>query len=64
MLQCHSVHHNDINNQQDAEKFVLLILLSLLHTFQVTVSPIFRSTLTVCTAFWKNVTTLLSAPDR
>jgi len=36
---------NDISNQQDAAKFVLLILLSLLYMCRATVSPIFRSTL-------------------
>jgi len=55
---------NDISNQQDAAKFVLLILLSLLYMFRMTVSPIFRSTLTVYIAFWTNVPTLLSAADR
>jgi len=38
---------NDISNQQDAAKFVLLILLSFLYMFQATVSPIFRSTLCI-----------------
>jgi len=55
---------NDIINQQDAAKFVLLILLGLLYMFWATVSPIFRSTLTVYTAFWKKVPTLLSAASR
>ena len=32
--------------------------------FRATVSPIFRSTLAVYTAFWNNVQTLLSAADR
>jgi len=32
--------------------------------FRATVSPIFRSTLTVYTAFWSNVMTLLSAANR
>ena len=53
--------YNDISNQQDAEKFVVLILLSLLYMFRATVSPIFRNTLTVYTAFWNNVPILLSA---
>jgi len=56
--------YNDISNQQDATKFLLLILLSLLYMFQVTVSPIFSSTLTVHTAFWNNVLTLLSAANQ
>jgi hypothetical protein len=43
---------NDISNQQDAAKFVLLILLSLLYIFRATVWPIFRGTLAVYTAFW------------
>ena len=51
--------YNDISNQQDAAKFVVLILLILLYMFQATVSPIFRNTLTVYTAFWNNVPTLL-----
>jgi len=55
--------YNDISNQQDATKFLLLILLSLLYMFWVTVLPIFSSTLTVYTAFWNNVPTLLSAAD-
>jgi hypothetical protein len=55
---------NDISNQQDAAKFVLLILLSLLYVFWATVSPIFRGTLTVYTAFWNNVPTVLSAADQ
>jgi len=46
---------NDISNQQDASKFFLLILLSLLYMFQATVSPILSNTLTAYTAFWKNV---------
>jgi len=36
---------NDIINQQDAAKFVLLIPLGLLYMFWATVSPIFKSTL-------------------
>jgi len=48
---------NDISNQQDAAKFVLLILLSLLYMLRATVLPIFRSTLTVYTAFWNTVLT-------
>jgi len=32
--------------------------------FRATVSPIFRSTFTVYTAFWNNVPTVLSAADR
>ena len=32
--------------------------------FRATVSPIFRRTLTVYTAFWNNVPTVLSAADR
>jgi len=48
---------NDISNQQDAAKFVLLILSSLLYMFRVTVSPVFGSTLTVYAAFWNNVPT-------
>ena len=59
-----TVQDNDISNQQDAAKFVLLILLSLLYMFRRTVSPIFRNTLSVHTAFWDNVPTLLSAADR
>ena len=55
---------NDISNQQDAAKFVLLILLRLLYVFWATVSPIFRSTLTVYTAFWNNVPNVLSAADQ
>jgi len=46
---------NDISNQQDAAKFVLIILLSLLYVFRATVSPIFRNTLTVYAAFRNNV---------
>ena len=57
------LYHYDISNQQDAAKFVLLILLSLLYMFRVTVSPVIRSTLTVYTV-WNNVPTLLSAADR
>jgi len=53
---------NNISNQQDAAKFALLIVLNLLYMFWVTVSPIFRRTLTVYTAFWNNVLTLLSLP--
>jgi len=56
--------HNDKSNQQGAAKLVLLILLSLIYMFQVTVSPIFRNTLTLYTAFWNNVPTLLSAADQ
>ena len=56
--------HNDISKQQDAAKFVLLILLSLPYMFWVTVSPIFRGTLTLYKAFWDNVPTLLSAPSQ
>ena len=58
--------YNDISNQQDAAKsvFFLLILLSLIYMFLATVSPIFRSTLSVYTSFWNNVPTLLSAADR
>jgi len=41
----HPQGSDDISNQQDAAKFVLLILLSLLYMFRATVSPIFRSTL-------------------
>jgi len=41
--------------QQDAVKFVLLILLSLLYMFRATVSPTFGSALTVYIAFWNNV---------
>jgi len=61
-----TVHHqyNDISNQQDAAKFVLLIILSLLYMFRATFSPIFRRTLSVYTAFWNNVPTVLSAADR
>jgi len=56
---------NYISNQQDAAKFVLSILLSFLYMFRATVSPIFRSTLTVVTAFLeKKVPTLLSAAGR
>jgi len=55
---------DDIGNQLDAAKSVLLILLSLLYVFQETVSPTFRSIFTVYTAFWNNVPTLLSAADR
>jgi len=47
-----------ISNQQDAAKFVLLILLSLLYVFRAIVSLIFRSTLTVYTAFWNRPVTL------
>jgi len=54
----------DISDQQDTTKLVLLILLSLLYMFQATILPIFRSTLTVYTAFWDNVPTVLSAADR
>jgi len=57
-------HDNDISNQQDAAKFVLLTLLSLFYMFRATVWLIFRSTLTVYTAFWNNVQTVLSAADR
>jgi len=32
--------------------------------FRATFSPIFRSTLTVYTAFWNNVPTLMPAADR
>ena len=56
--------YNNISNQQDAAKFVVLILLSLLYVFRATVLPIFRNTLTVYTAFWNNVPTLLSATNR
>jgi len=55
---------NVISKQQGAAKFVSLIALSLLYMFRATVSPVFRSTLTVYTAFWNNVPTLLSAADR
>jgi len=55
---------NDISNQQDAAIFALLIVLSLLYMFCATVSPIFMSTLTVYTAFWNTVLTLLSAAGR
>ena len=55
---------NNIRKQEDAAKFVLLIPLSLLYMFRVKVSHIFRSTLTVYTAFWNNVPTLLSAADK
>jgi len=60
---CVMVHHqySDISNQQDAAKYVLLIVSSLLHMFRATVLPIFRNTLTVYTAFWNNVQTVLSA---
>jgi len=56
---CVTVHHwyCDVSNQQDAVKFVLLLLLSSLYMFQATVSPIFRSTLSVNTASWNNVLT-------
>jgi len=59
-----TIHYDDLSNQQDAAKFVLLILVILLYMFRATVSPILRSTLTVYTAFWNNVPTLLSAADR
>jgi len=55
---------NDISNQQDAAKFVLLILLNLLYMFRATVSPIFGGTLAVYTTFWKNIPTLLPAANR
>jgi hypothetical protein len=42
----------------------LLILLSLLCIFRATVSPIFKSTVTVYTAFQNNAPTLLSAAER
>ena len=41
----------------------LLILLSLLYMLRATVSPIFRSTLTVYTAFWNHAATLLPTGD-
>jgi hypothetical protein len=46
------------------KNFVLVILLSLIYMFRATVSPIFRSTLAVYTAFWNNVQTVLSAANR
>jgi len=62
---CVTVHrqYNDISNQQDAAKFVLLIPLSLLYMFWAKVSPIFGANFTVYTAFWNNVPSLLSAAD-
>jgi len=42
----------------------LFIVLSSLYMFRATVSPIFRSTLTVYTAFWNDVATVLSAAER
>jgi len=57
---CLTVHYSyiDIRNQQDAAKYVLLILLSLLYMFRATVSPIFRST------FWNKIPTVLSSAGR
>jgi hypothetical protein len=56
--------HCDTSSQQDAAKFVLLSILSLLYMFRATVSSFFGSTLTVYTAFWYNAPIVLPAADR
>ena len=49
------VQFNDISNQQDAAIFVYCIFLSLVCMFRLTVSSIFRNTLTAYIVFWDNV---------
>ena len=50
----------DISNQHDAAKLVSLVPSSLLGMFRVTVSPIFRSTLTVYTELFKIIVGVLT----